>query len=257
VSAAGSVPELLRALVAADPGRPRVTWYGADGERVELSARTLENWVAKSANLLIEEFDAGPGTRVGVRLPPHWRTVTWLLASWTVGACTVVTPGPSSSASGVQPAARPGPRLDVVVTTEPGAALAAGADPAAVVAVALPALATSFGAGLPAGTVDGAAEVRLRGDVLGPVVRPAPGDDALSVAGADAVPYDELLPAAQAAAREAGWPARVRLLTSAGPEQAVTGLLAPLVLDGSVVLHHPALDAEALGRIAEQERTTA
>ena len=48
---------------------------------VELSARTLDNWVAKSANLLVEEYDAGPGSRVAVRLPPHWRTVTWLLVS--------------------------------------------------------------------------------------------------------------------------------------------------------------------------------
>src|SRR5918911_3935983 len=112
MSSPRSVPELLQALVVADPGRPRVTWYGADGERVELSARTLENWVAKSANLLMEEFDAGPGTRVGVRLPGHWRTATWLLATWTVGACVVGTPGPSATA----PSAQPGPRLDVVVT---------------------------------------------------------------------------------------------------------------------------------------------
>src|SRR3954447_9490736 len=99
-SAPGSVPELLRAMVASDPGRPRLTWYGPDGERIELSARTLENWVAKSANLLMEEFDAGPGTRIAVRLPPHWRTATWLLAAWTVGACAVVGREPSPDPGG-------------------------------------------------------------------------------------------------------------------------------------------------------------
>jgi uncharacterized protein (TIGR03089 family) len=247
-SRAASIPDLLRMMVAADPGRPRVTWYGADGDRVELSARTLENWVAKSANLLLEEFDAGPGTRVGVLLPAHWRTATWLLATWTVGACVV--PG--------QPAAgRPAPPLDVVVTADPAAAVAAGVDPAIVVAIALPALATSFGAGLPDGAVDGAGEVRLRGDVVGPVVAPVAGDEALSGDGEDAVTYGELLATAEAAAREAGWPARVRLLTSPGPDAAVAGLLAPLVMDGSLVLHDPALDAGMLERIAEQERITA
>jgi uncharacterized protein (TIGR03089 family) len=240
----GSVPELLSAVVRADPGRPRVTWYGVDGERVELSARTLDNWVAKTANLLVEEFDAGPGTRVGIRLPAHWRTATWLLATWTVGACAVV------------PEEAPGPALDVVVTADPASALGAGADPQDVVAVALPALATSFGAGLPDGVLDGAAEVRLRGDVVGPVVAPLPDDEAL-VVGGDALTYAELLPAARAAARAAGWPPRVRLLTPAGPRQAVAGLLAPLVLDGSVVLHDRALDGDMLERIALQERTTA
>ncbi len=49
-----TVPAVLAAATASDPGRPRLTWYGADGERVELSARVLENWVAKTANLLVE-----------------------------------------------------------------------------------------------------------------------------------------------------------------------------------------------------------
>jgi uncharacterized protein (TIGR03089 family) len=246
------VPELLRAMLAADPGRPRITWYGRDGERVELSARTLDNWVAKSANLLMEEFDAGPGTRVGIRLPAHWRTATWLLATWTVGACVVVPAGPVPASA----ESELGADLDVVVTADPAAAVASGVDPGLVVAVALPALATSFGGGLPDGALDGAAEVRLRGDVVGPVVRPLAGDEALAVGDEQAVTYAQLLAAAEAAARDAGWPPRVRLLTSAGPESAVAGLLGPLVLDGSVVLHDPAVDADALARIAAQEKTT-
>src|SRR3954451_23158670 len=113
----GTVHELLRAFLVADPGRPRVTWYGVDGDRVELSGRTLENWVAKTANLLVEEFDAGPGSRICLWLPAHWRTVTWLLAVWSVGACAVV-PAPGGSA---QPAdAEP----HVVVTADPAAAVA-------------------------------------------------------------------------------------------------------------------------------------
>ncbi len=240
------VGALLAGLLRADPGRPRVTWYGPDGDRVELSARTLENWVAKTANLLVEEYDAGPGTLVDVRLPGHWRTVSWLLATWAVGAGAVVR----ATTVGA------GDQSDVLVTDDAAAAVAGGADPSTVVAVALPALATSAGPGLPDGVLDGTAEVRLHGDVFVPLVPPARGDPAL-VTAAGVLTHGELLPAARAAAVDAGWPAQVRLFTPAGPADAVAALLAPLLADGSVVLHSPALDADMLARIAEQERTTA
>src|SRR5688572_18938796 len=83
------VADLLR-LITRDPGRPRLTWYGDDGERVELSGAVLENWVNKTTNLLVEEFDAEPGTRVVIDLPVHWRTVVWALAVWRVGATAVL-----------------------------------------------------------------------------------------------------------------------------------------------------------------------
>ena len=66
------MPGLLARLTA-DPGRPRLTWYGDDGERVELSGHVLDNWVTKTANLLVEEYQAGPLTRVLLDLPVHWR----------------------------------------------------------------------------------------------------------------------------------------------------------------------------------------
>ena len=103
-----TVPAVLAAAVASDPGRPRLTWYAADGERVELSARVLTNWVAKTANLLLEELldepvgDSGPPGSVRVDLPAHWRSVVWVLAAWSVGvqvgevgAPVVVTDRPS------------------------------------------------------------------------------------------------------------------------------------------------------------------
>src|SRR6478609_1832263 len=116
------VADLLR-LVTREPGRPRLTWYGDDGERVELSGAVLENWVNKTANLLVEEFDAGPGSRVLMDLPMHWRTLVWMLAGWRVGACAVVEPSTST---------------DLVVTTQPGRHVAP------VVAVSLGALARRF-----------------------------------------------------------------------------------------------------------------
>lgn len=236
----------MRHLVAADPGRPRLTWYGPDGERVELSARTLDNWVAKSANLLVEEFDAGPGALVDVRLPPHWRTVTWLLATWVAGACAAVPEDPSHGA-------------DAVVTADPAAAVAEGLDPASIVAVALPALATSFGPGLPPGVLDGTAEVRTRGDVFAPSSAPRPGEPALSVAGGAPLTHGELMAAAVRAAVGAGLGPGARVLVPAHTHQgldAVRAVLAPLAVDGSVVLASPALGEAELARVADQERVT-
>src|SRR4051794_6012094 len=75
-----------------DPARPLVTYYDdATGERVELSATTLANWVAKTANLLHDEFDVGPGSTVAVALPVHWQTTAVLLGAWSCGAAVLDT----------------------------------------------------------------------------------------------------------------------------------------------------------------------
>jgi uncharacterized protein (TIGR03089 family) len=151
-----SIVDVL-ALVTSDPGRPRLTWYGDAGERVELSGAVLANWVAKTTNLLVEEFDAGPGLRVGLDLPPHWRTVVWALAAWRCGAAVVLGPGAA--------------RAEVVVTDRP----TAHDDARQLVAVTLPALARRYDAELPAGAVDAAGAVMTYGDVIGwaPDVDPA------------------------------------------------------------------------------------
>jgi len=153
MSTPGTVADLLARLRASDPGRPRLTWYGADGERVELSARVLENWVAKTANLLVEELDAVPGTRVHLALPAHWRSLVWVLAVAAVGA----EPGGPAEA-------------DVVVTDQPGLPGPAGA---LLVVVTLPALALRAGSALPARALDYNAEVAGYGDSV-PVVAGAP-----------------------------------------------------------------------------------
>ncbi|GEK21628.1 TIGR03089 family protein [Cellulomonas xylanilytica] len=140
--------DLLR-LLTREPGRPRLTWYGDGGERVELSGAVLENWVSKTANLLLEEFDAEPGTRVRLDLPGHWRTVVWALAAWHVGATVVV--GADGAAD------------DVVVTDRPDEHPGAPT----LVAVALPALARTFGAPLPGGAIDAASAVMTYGDAFG------------------------------------------------------------------------------------------
>ena len=123
--------QLLPGLLASDPARPRITCYDdTTGERIELSGKVLANWVAKAANLLQEEYDAGPGTVVRLDLPAHWRTAYWALACWAVGACIDQS--------------RTAP--DVLVTTDPAA------DGAIVVTLA--ALARSAALPVPAGSID-------------------------------------------------------------------------------------------------------
>ena len=70
-----------------DPAAPLLTYY--DGtDRVELSGATTANWVAKSANLLVDGL-GGPD-RVGLLLPLHWQALALLLAGATTGATVVV-----------------------------------------------------------------------------------------------------------------------------------------------------------------------
>ncbi|UNX55766.1 hypothetical protein MF406_05890 [Georgenia sp. TF02-10] len=163
---------LLGSFTGAAGTSPRLTWYGADGERVELSGRVLANWVTKAANLLVEEADAEPGTTVLLDLPVHWRVLVWALGSWTAGA-TVVLPGDLEEDD------EDGERPAVVITHRPGEA--PGTDAAdLVLAVALPALAMRWdGATLPVDVVDAAAELMTFGDELGYVSEPDPDDLAL------------------------------------------------------------------------------
>src|SRR5215813_9999146 len=85
----------LAAAVAADPTRPLMTWYDdGTGERTELSGATLANWVAKTANLLVDGVGLGSGDRAVVLLPPHWQTAAVLLGAWSAGIVVSTTPGP-------------------------------------------------------------------------------------------------------------------------------------------------------------------
>ena len=81
-----TVGGLLKNLVAAAPTRPVLTCYDQrTGERVELSGVTMDNWVAKTANLLVDGCGLGEGDTAGVWLPPHWQTAAVLLGCWAAG----------------------------------------------------------------------------------------------------------------------------------------------------------------------------
>ncbi|MEV7647513.1 TIGR03089 family protein [Arthrobacter sp. NPDC089319] len=209
---------------------PCLVWYGPAGERVELSGRVMDNWVAKTANLLAEELDAGEGTTVGVRMEPHWRSLVWALAAWQAGATVRLDTA--------------GPAPDVLVSADPGQLTG---DSMHRVLVAPGALQLRWPGELPDGVLDYAAEVRSYADVyLGLDTLPA-GGVALEYDGGH-VTFGQLL----------GQPAPARILLvpaqTAWPE--VLGeALATWQGGGTVVLVHA--DVEVSQRLLDSERVSA
>lgn len=151
-----SVVRAFTALTATDGPRPALTFYDdATGERTELSAATLANWVAKTANLLVDGLGLGPGSVAAVRLPAHWQTAAVLLGCWSAGL--TVDLGDPSGATG---------HADVAfVTVDPN-----GTVPQAFVAadeiyaLSLAPMGLPFRPGPPPGTLDYTIEVRAFGD---------------------------------------------------------------------------------------------
>lgn len=239
-----SPADVLRHLVTTDPGRPRITVYDdtdspTRGERVELSARVLANWVAKAANLLQDELDVTPGSLVRLDLPPHWRTLYWALAVWSVGGCVEVpahrcapaadadagSPPPDAGAAAAAPAFADG--ASIVVTDDAAAAALAVEDSGHAVLVTLAALARSAAGPVPTGAVDEARDLATHGDLFEPWEEPDLADPALRTPAGE-TPYATLVPTAGAGGR---------VYTSTGD----TALFLHLALDawaadGSVVL---------------------
>jgi len=206
---------LLTPLLAADPKGPRITYYDdAVGERIELSAATLANWAAKTANLLRDELGAGPGTRVAMLLPAHWQTAAVLLGAWWVGA-EVVCSGDA----------------DIALCTADR--LAEAEENVAGGEVAVLSL-DPFGkaaSGLPIGVTDYATAVRVHGDQVVPEQHPGPTLDSRSA--------DEVLDAAQLRAATLGLTAADRVMSaqpwSTGAE-IIDNLLAVFAAGASLVL---------------------
>lgn len=239
--------DLLRSALAADPGRPLVTFYDdATGERVELSVATFANWVAKTANLLQGDLAAGPGDRVALLLPAHWQTAVWLLACSSVGAVADVAGNPAAA--------------DVVVSG-PDTLEAARACSGERVALALRPLGGRFPQP-PDGFLDYAVEVPGQGDRFAPFAPVDPEEPALIVAGAE-LTGAEVVERARADAPALDLTGPGSRLLSGLPydtwEGLSAGLYAPLAVGGSVVLcrHLARLDEEALAKRMEAERVTA
>lgn len=228
---------LLDPLLKADPVGPRITYYDdATGERIELSAVTLANWAAKTANLLRDELGAGPGTRIAVLLPAHWQTAAVLLGIWWIGAEAVLGADGGDADIALCTADRLD-EADAIVGT--GEVVALSLDP--------------FGkpvADLPIGVTDYATSVRVHGDQIVPERAPGPALVGRSPA--------QLMATATAAATRLGLTDRDRVLSTASwdtPADLEEHLLAVLAAGASLVLVvNP--DPERLDRRREMEKVT-
>lgn len=238
--------DLLRSALATDPARPLVTFYDdATGERVELSAVTLANWVSKTANLLQGDLAAGPGDRLALLLPAHWQSAVWLLACSSVGVAVEIGGDPAGA--------------DLVVTG-PDSLDAARACRGERVALALRPLGGRFLPQPPEGFVDYAVEVPSQGDRFAPFAPVDPAAVALVVPGGELTAAG-LVERAGADAEALGLTSGSRLLSGLSYdtwEGLSAGLFAPLAAGASVVLCRNVgeLGAEGLEKRVESERVT-
>ncbi len=213
--------------VATDATRPLITFYDdATGERVELSGATLANWVAKTANLLVDGMGLGPGQVAAVRLPPHWQSAAVLLGCWSAGLSVDLTGSAGADVAFVTAEVDPRPVADETY------------------ALSLAPLGLPFRPGPPPGTMDFTLEVRQYGDQF-PGDPPAPGQTAL-----DGATHAELLDTDAAPALPRG--ARVLIDGDADPDPR-SWLVAPLAAGASVVLCRH-LDRSKLATRLDTER---
>ncbi|HET8616411.1 MAG TPA: TIGR03089 family protein [Actinomycetales bacterium] len=226
--------DVLAALLRSDPARPRVTFYDDTvnaGERIELSAKVLANWVNKAANLLQEELEVGPGAVVRLDLPAtHWRTLYWALGTWSVGATVDLT--------GDRP-------VDLLVTADAGAAAESDADAAALVTLA--ALARQHPEPVPDDVIDEARDLSTFADQFDAWETPTPDAGALVTEGGTFA-YGDVVPTVD-------WPTRSRVYVGDERTTPLRDVLAAWSVDGSVVLGL-GLDADRLPTRLEAEGVT-
>jgi len=210
---------------------PLITYYDlGSGERTEFSGTTFANWVAKTANLLLDELGAAPGDRVHMPLaleaPGHWLTAVWQMACWQVGATVDLTDlrGP----------------LTVVTGPNWGPYLG----PQDIYACALHPLGFGFSEPLPRGVIDYSVEVRSQPDTY---LGASPGPHELAwVDQARTLTQSDLVAVT-------GRASRLQLRPTDPWTTCRQGVLHALVTGGSVVVVVGEND-EVLRRIAAEER---
>ncbi|WP_131765583.1 TIGR03089 family protein [Candidatus Protofrankia californiensis] len=241
------VAALLARRVRADAVRPLLTFYDdATGERSELSAATVDNWVSKTANLLVDTLGIAAGDTVRIVLPPHWQTAVVLLAAWSAGARVAVQrpdvdTGPDA-VSGTDD--HDDPPVAVFVTEDAVDDPIAVGDGAEIVALSLRPMGGRLAQPVP-GVLDFAGEVLSHGDRFTAPVPPANQRTLTRLATYYAQAWDLT--------------EQDRILTTAGydtPDGLLGGLLSPLAAGASVVLCRH-LDRGLLDRRIAVERVTA
>jgi uncharacterized protein (TIGR03089 family) len=250
---APTVVAAFAAVTSTDPTRPIMTFYDdATGERTELSGATMANWVAKTANLVVDGLGLGAGDTAAVVLPAHWQTAAILLGCWSAGLSV------SLDGEGQHPVA--------FVTADRGVLGDRDVLADETYALSLAPLGLPFRPGPPPGTLDYIVEVRRYGDTFAKLASEASGSAAKlaseasgsaaklagigpeTVALASGQTHRDLVTAALACAMPAG--ARV-LIDGDAVSSPVEWLVAPLVCGSSVVLCRnldPSLVASRLTR---------
>ncbi len=233
-----TIPAAFAAAVRRDPTTPLLTWYDdASGDRTELSGATLDNWVSKTANLLLDGAGLGEGDGVAVLMPPHWQTAAVLLGTWRAGlSADLGEPQPVEAlfaSSSYIAAAEAWRTTDRYVT---------GLLPMAMRMREVP-----------AGFVDYVVDVRNFGDFFNgsPV-----GDDDRAMAGPVELTHEMACEAARERAAELGISAGDRvLIDAAGYPDPVDWLLAPLVAGATIVLCG-ALDPASIAKRVDAEKVS-
>ena len=239
---------LLARVQRSDAARPRITCYDdtdgpTRGERIELSARVLSNWVAKAANALQEDYDIEPGSVVLLSLPPHWRTAYWALAVWSVGGCVALDAAE---------------RADLCVSDDPGVLAdfvdRSGAGAGAVL-VTLAALARQAPEPVGDGVMDEAAQLSTYADQFDAWAEADDDDPALIVDG-ERVGFAAL--SAWAGGQDLGETddAPRAHLSTYDTELFLRILVAVFEADGSLVLSRGGPDAETLATRLASEAVT-
>ena len=225
---------LFESLVDRGAERPVLTFYDdATAERTELSGATLRNWVAKTANMLVDDLDLRPGQWAAVGLPPHWQTAAVLLGCWTIGLAVTTSPDPAEAAfvAAGRPGDQTGPTAQWPAADEWPAVerYVLGLHP-----MGLP-LAT-----VPPGYLDYTTEVRAHGDVFSPRDPVGPDtpalrwtEDGVTHEGTQAMLCDRA--AQRAAALGISYASRVLVDADALPDP-VDWLVAPLTEAATIVL---------------------
>jgi uncharacterized protein (TIGR03089 family) len=242
---ASTLPALLQSLLDSDPARPLVTYYDdATGERVELSVKSFENWVAKTANLLQDELSVDPGEHVALWLPAHWQSAVCVFATASCGVVVSHHPGTETP-------------VDVVVCDPE--TLAAGLEAGAreVVALSLRPMGQGFADELPGSVTDYARTVLAQGDAFLPIGAPDP-DAPFLLTENGSRSQRELLEDARVRASELGLQSTGRLLTDANAAEphGLVGVLAALVTGGSVVLNRNPDPRVVDGRVTQEQVTS-
>jgi uncharacterized protein (TIGR03089 family) len=229
--------------------KPFLTWYDDHrDERIELSYRTFDNWVAKTANLLVDELGGEPGDRVGAALVDHWQTPVVLAACWRAGMGVVA----------IDPAAPDQPTNSFAVAfvrEEFLDATAAALDQTTV--VALTADLAGRGRHDLGRALSYARVVPSMGDVF--LGGPDAGGDALT-AGGETATMAGLLERAAALADRTGLGDGDRLLSTRPlltVGGAAAGLVAPFLGGAGVVLARPFEPARFWKRVADERVTVA